>query len=179
MTAAVLERLGEAVREEGGLLARTVAAAPGGDAALGEAAAAGPRAAGHEAEYALLVEAIREGYLQHYATGRVLRPEDPDLALLAGDRLYALGLARLAELGDLEAVAELADVISLAAQAHAEGDPARADAAWRAAARAVGQGPSDDHDRAKARWRGARTATPGADGAPAGDRVPRLPTPWN
>ena len=70
---------------------------------------------------ALLVEAIREGYLLHYAAGRVVRPEDPDLSLLAGDRLYALGLARLAELGDLEAVGELADVISLAAQAHAEG----------------------------------------------------------
>ena len=92
------------------------------DGTLGAAAAAGPRAAGREEDYALLVEAIVEGYLQHYGTGRVVRPDDPDLALLAGDRLYALGLARLAELGDLDAVAELADVISLAAQAHAEGD---------------------------------------------------------
>ncbi len=55
-----------------------------------------------------------------------MRPDDPDLALLAGDRLYALGLERLAALGDLDAVAELADVIALCAQAHAEGDPARA-----------------------------------------------------
>jgi len=43
--------------------------------------------------------------------------------LLAGDHLYALGLARLAALGDLDAVAELADVISLSAQAHASGGP--------------------------------------------------------
>ena len=67
--------------------------------------------------------------------GRVVRPEDPDLALLAGDRLYALGLERLAAIGDLDAVAELADVIALCAQAHAEGDPARADAVWDAGAR--------------------------------------------
>ena len=104
-------------------------------------AAAGHRAAGHEDDYALLVEAIHEGYLLHYASGRVLRPDDPDLSLLAGDRLYALGLARLAELGDLDAVAELADVISLAAQAHAEGDAARAAAVWEAGVRAVGDGP--------------------------------------
>ena len=81
------------------------------------------------------------GLPPHYATGRVVRPEDPDLSLLAGDRLYALGLARLAELGDLAAVDELADVISLAAQAHAEGDPARAAAVWEAGARVVGDGP--------------------------------------
>ena len=89
-------------------------------------AAAGRRAEGREDDYALLVEAIHEGYLLHYESGRVVRPEDPDLSLLAGDRLYALGLARLAELGDVDAVAELADVISLAAQAHAEGDAERA-----------------------------------------------------
>ena len=64
--------------------------------------------------YEELVEAIYEGYLQHYGEGRVLPPDDPDLALLAGDRLYALGLARLAELGDLEAVDVLAGVISRA-----------------------------------------------------------------
>ena len=105
--------------------------------------------------YPLLVEAIREGYLQHYAAGRVVRPDDPDLALLAGDRLYALGLERLAALGDLEAVAELADVIALCAQAHAEGDPARADAVWEAGAAAVASGPAPDHQAAKRRWRGA------------------------
>ena len=41
---------------------------------------------------------------------------DADLALLAGDYLYALGLERLAALGDLEAVRELSDLISLSAQ---------------------------------------------------------------
>jgi hypothetical protein len=150
-----LHDLGAVLREEGGLLAATVAGAADAPASHGEAAAAGPRVAGHEAEYALLVEAIREGYLQHYAEGRVVRTDDADLALLAGDRLFALGLARLAALGDLEAVGELADVISLCAQAHAAEDPDRAEAVWEAGAAAVGNGPSPDHRAAKAAWRAA------------------------
>ena len=151
----VLGRLADEVREGGGLLAGAVAPDEAGGA-YGALAAAGDRAAGHEDEYALLVEAIHEGYLLHYGAGRVVRPEDPDLSLLAGDRLYALGLARLAGLGDLEAVAELADVISLAAQAHAEGDPERAAAVWEAGARAVADGAPPGHEAAKAAWRGAR-----------------------
>jgi hypothetical protein len=146
----VLERLADALRTDGGLMAQAVAVAGPADGTLGAAAAAGPRAAGHEEDYALLVEAIVEGYLQHYGTGRVMRPDDPDLALLAGDRLYALGLARLAELGDLDAVAELADVISLAAQAHAEGDGERAEAIWTAGAAAVAHGTGPELEAAKA-----------------------------
>ena len=109
--------LADTLRAEGGLIARAV----DGDAA---------EAAG---ERAFVLEAIREGYLQHYGEGRVVRTDDRDLALLAGDRLYALGLARLAEAGDLDAVAVLADLISKCAKAHAEGEPAAADAAWEAA----------------------------------------------
>jgi hypothetical protein len=149
-----LDRLAGEVRGSGGLLAGAVETASV-DGSHGAVAAAGRRVAGREDDYALLVEAIREGYLLHYASGRVVRPEDPDLSLLAGDRLFALGLAWLAELGDLEAVAELADVISLAAQAHAEGDPERAAAVWEAGARVVGDGPPADHEAAKAAWRGA------------------------
>ncbi|WP_028057326.1 hypothetical protein [Candidatus Solirubrobacter pratensis] len=125
-----LTELAAALREEGGLLAATVV---DGDGATPYGDAAGPR-------LALIVEAIREGYLQHYAEGRVVRPGDPDLALLAGDRLYALGLERLAALGDLAAVGRLADLISLSAQVHAEGEPARADAIWDAGAAALGDG---------------------------------------
>ncbi len=150
-----LELLAREVRAGGGLLADSVAPASQ-DGRFGALAAAGRRAAGREDDYALLVEAIHEGYLLHYADGRVVRPEDPDLSLLAGDRLYAIGLARLAELGDLAAVGELADVISLAAQAHAEGDAERADAVWEAGVRVVGEGPPPDHEAAKAAWRGAR-----------------------
>jgi hypothetical protein len=67
----------------------------------------------------------------------VLRTGDRDLALLAGDRLYALGLALLAEQGDLRAVGVLADLISECAAAHAQDDRARADVAWSRAATAV------------------------------------------
>jgi hypothetical protein len=125
-----LEALAATIRSGGGLLADTVTDPTQGDGRLGTLAGE---------DYAELVEAIYEGYLQHYGEGRVLRPADPDLALLAGDRLYALGLARLAELGDLHAVDVLAGVISRAAQAHAEDDPEAARAAWEAGARAVGR----------------------------------------
>jgi len=114
-------------------------------------AAAGPRAAGHEAEYELLLEMILEGSLLHYGSPRVVQTDDPDLALLLGDQLYALGLARLAALGDLEAVDELANVISLVAQAHAEGDPERAEAVWDAGAVAIGWGSAEPRAAAQAR----------------------------
>jgi hypothetical protein len=142
-------RLAELLRGEGGLIAGAVAEAHANEA-HGAAATAGQRVDGRREDYALLVEAIFEGYLQHYGSGRVVRPDDPDLALLAGDRLFALGLARLAELGDLDAVTELADVISLAAQAHAEGDPERAEAVWTAGVAAVAHGGSPDLEAAKA-----------------------------
>jgi len=142
-----LERLAEEMRAEGGLLAATVVSDGHGPQPHGDAVAA------RGESYPLLVEAIREGYLQHYGSGRVVRPQDPDLALLAGDRLYALGLERLAALGDLDAVAELADVIALCAQAHAEGDPERAEAIWAAGAQAVASGPGPDHEAEKGRWR--------------------------
>jgi hypothetical protein len=112
-------------------------------------AARGPRAAGREAEYELLLEMILEGSRLHYGRPRVVAPADDDLALLLGDQLYALGLARLAALGDVEAVAELADVISLVAQAHAASDAALAEAVWEAGAVAIGWGASPDHDAAK------------------------------
>jgi glutamate-1-semialdehyde 2,1-aminomutase len=79
-----LARLAEVLREEGGLPASVIADAPEAETPHGDAAAAGSRAAGHEAEFALLVEAIREGYLQHYGEGRVVRAEDPDLGLAGG-----------------------------------------------------------------------------------------------
>lgn len=71
-------------------------------------------------EYALVAEAVREGYLLHYGEPRLLRGHDEDLALLAGDYLYALGIERLAALGDSESVRLLADLISGCAQLHAE-----------------------------------------------------------
>ena len=72
-----------------------------------------------------VMEAVYEGYLMHYGEPRAFRGMDSDLQLLAGDALYALGLEKLARAGDLEAVAELADLISGSAQAHAEGRDTR------------------------------------------------------
>jgi hypothetical protein len=121
---------------------------------LGLLAAAGPRAAGAPAEYAFVIEAIREGYLMHYGEPRVLEGTDDDLGLLAGDYLYALGLERLAALADLEAVRELSDLISLQAQLHAgtDSDPA-AEALWLASTIAVAACSGQSHVGSKATLR--------------------------
>jgi hypothetical protein len=155
----------QALRAHGGALAdalletpRPVPARPGPP----QLAASGPRAAGREADYELLLEMIFEGSLLHYGSARILRDDDPDLALLLGDQLYALGLSRLAELGDLAAVAELADLISLLAAAQAAGDPPLAEAIWGAGAVAIGWGTSPGHESAKALARAGDVAAAGA-----------------
>jgi hypothetical protein len=151
-----LERLRALLFEEGGLM-RSLIVAPDeldGSAAThsgpAQLAASGPRAKEREADYELLVEAIYEGYLLHYGAPRVLSAGEADLGLLAGDNLYALGLARLVGLGDIDAVAELADVITLSALAHGSGLTELADAVWRAGALAVGWGATPRHEQAKA-----------------------------
>ena len=88
-----------------------------------------------------VLEAVFEGYLMHYGEPRAFTGMDPDLRLLAGDALYALGLSRLAETGDLEAVAILSDLISGSAQAEAEGRPEDAEALWRASSGALASQP--------------------------------------
>ena len=84
-----------------------------------------------------VLEAVREGSLLHYAEPRAFDDMDPDLRLLAGDSLYALGLARLAEAGDLPAVAELADLISACAQAESEGGRTGTGQLWEASVKAL------------------------------------------
>jgi hypothetical protein len=155
MSDRALDRLASMLREEGGLMASLVdpAARVNGDvhapASPAQTVATGPRAEGRREEYELLVEAIYEGYLLHYGAPRVVRPPEADLGLLAGDRLYAIGLSRLVALEDSDAVAELADTITLSALAHGAGDEALAEAVWEAGARAVGWGSSSAHRRAK------------------------------
>jgi hypothetical protein len=105
---------------------------------FGLLAALGPRSAAAPGEYAFVVEAVREGYLLHYGTPRLLAGHDDDLALLAGDYLYALGIDRLAALGDTEAVAVLGDLIGCCAQLHAEERLGEVAGLWRSAALAVG-----------------------------------------
>jgi hypothetical protein len=111
---------------------------------LGRLAASGPGAAAAPAEYALVVEAVREGYLLHYEQPRLLSGHDSDLALLAGDYLYALGLARLAALEDTRAVAILSDLISECARLQAEGEPGPIEDLWRSAAAEIGSAPNCD-----------------------------------
>jgi len=154
--AVALERLRALLRAEGGLIATLLAPphangngarqAPPSPARL---ACEGPRTAGRREEYELLIEAIYEGYLLHYGAPRVVHVAEADLGVLAGDQLYAIGLARLVALGDTVAVAELADTITLSALAQGAGEQALADAVWQAGAAAVGWGPSAAHDRAK------------------------------
>ena len=156
--------LHEALTGQGGTVAEVLGgSAPDGERldrpGLAQLAASGPRARGREREYELLLEMILEGYRLHYDEPLVVQTPDVDLALLLGDQLYALGLSRLAALGDLDAVAELADVISLAAQAHTASDRELAQAVWEAGAISVGWGSSDAHSEAKAM---ARAHDPGA-----------------
>jgi hypothetical protein len=98
-----------------------------------------------EARFALGVETIYEGYLTHYGRPRLFAPHDGDTALLLGDYLYAHGLVRIAGLGSVEAVGDLAELISLCAQLRAqlvsltnclESDGA----AWAATAALLGSG---------------------------------------
>lgn len=156
MSAAAQQRLGLLLAAEGGLIAtllepgseeRETPAPAGADPA--RLAAEGPRTRAQADEYELLVEAIYEGYLLHYGSPRVVRAPEEDLKVLAGDQLYAIGLARLVALGDTAAVAELADTITLSALAQGAGEPRLAEAVWAAGARAVGWGSSDAHRRAK------------------------------
>jgi hypothetical protein len=139
--AVTLRRLSTIVASDDGLLRGALRDQPHGTTPHGDLVALGPRAADHPADLPLVVEAVREGYLLHYGDGRLLGREDDDLALLAGDRLYALGLERLAAAGDLDAVRALADVIALGAQARAAGDEALAEAVWAAGCAEVGWGP--------------------------------------
>ncbi len=149
-----LAHLRELLLSEGGLMATLVAPGDARDERSGvggpaSIAAGGPRAAGRRTEYELLVEAIYEGYLLHYGVPRLVHVPEADLSLLAGDRLYAIGLARLVAIGDTFAVAELADTITLSALAQGAGALELSEAVWAAGARAVGWGPSELHARAK------------------------------
>ena len=87
--------------------------------------------------YALGLETIYEGYLVHYGTARLFAAEDPDVALLLGDYLYAQGLVRIAKLGDVEAIRELAALISRCAHLRAEGAPGDGEA-WAETAERLG-----------------------------------------
>jgi hypothetical protein len=141
-----LERLREVLAGQGEALAPALAA-PGAAAVVGPLALACATDRPHGPELALVLESVLEGYLLHYGQARLVDTPDDDLRLLAGDHLYAVGLSRLAHLGDLDAVRALADLITLCARAHAdagahEGAPGERSAAlWLLTTLAVAGGP--------------------------------------
>jgi hypothetical protein len=92
-----------------------------------------------EERHALGIETIYEGYLLHYGRPRLFAPEDEDTALLAGDYLYAHGLVRIEEVGSVEAVSDLAELIALCAYLRAEEIPGDG-AVWAATATVLGRG---------------------------------------
>jgi hypothetical protein len=153
----ILRRLSELLAAEGGLLGDALRRDPEGPTPHGDALARAPRADGHVADLPLVIEAVREGYLLHYGEPRLMSREDDDLALLAGDRLYALGLERLATAGDLDAVRALSDLIALSAQAQAASDTRLADAVWAAGCAELGWGSSSDLEQAKDAARAGET----------------------
>jgi len=121
-----------------------------------------------EPRFALGLETIYEGYLTHYGTSRLFAPDDPDVALLLGDYLYAHGLVRVAEFGETDAVADLSELISLCSQLRAE-DAAGDGPLWAASAALLGAGPQLDEARAALRLRGDAGPLDAAAREAAGD----------
>jgi hypothetical protein len=98
-----------------------------------------------DGRFAIGLETIYEGYLCHYGRPRLFAPRDETTALLLGDYLYAHGLVRVAAAGEVEAVAELAELISLCARLRAEGDDGDGEA-WAATAASLATDPVLDAD---------------------------------
>lgn len=90
-----------------------------------------------ESRFALGLETIYEAYLVHFGRPRLFAPRDGNTALLLGDYLYAHGLVRIASFGEVGAVSDLAELISLCGQLRAE-DRAGDGAAWAATAALLG-----------------------------------------
>jgi hypothetical protein len=90
-----------------------------------------------EPRYAVGIESIYEGYLLHYGKPRLFAPEDGDTALLLGDYLYAHGLVRIEQVGTVDAVNDLAELIAVCAYLQAE-QIAGDGAVWAATAALLG-----------------------------------------
>jgi len=120
-----------------------------------------------EERFALGLETIYEGYLVHYGEPRLFAPADGDAALLLGDYLYAHGLVRIAAFGDVAAVEDLSELISLCSQLRAEDGPGDGPL-WAATAALLGRNGLDDA-RAALRLHGDATPLEDAARAAAGD----------
>jgi hypothetical protein len=122
-----------------------------------------------EDRFGLGLETIYEGYLVHYGSPRLFAPLDADTALLLGDYLYAHGLVRIASFGEVDAVSDLSELISLCSQLRAE-DAAGDGPLWAATAALLGTGQLDG-GRAALRLRGEAGLLDSAARAAAGDEA--------
>jgi hypothetical protein len=123
-----------------------------------------------EERFALGLETIYEGYLVHYGVPRLFAAQDPDTALLLGDYLYAHGLVRIAACGDVDAVADLSELISLSSQLRAE-DAGGDGPLWAATASLLGAGAELDRPRAALRLHGDAAPLDASARAAAGDEA--------
>jgi hypothetical protein len=95
-------------------------------------------------ELAVFSPLAEEGYLLHYGRPRLFAPPDRDTAILLGDYLYAHGLVRIAELDDVAAVSELAELLSVCAHLRAEQRPGDGEA-WADTVARLGDGRRSEH----------------------------------
>jgi hypothetical protein len=86
----------------------------------------------------------------HYGRSRLFEPPDEQAALLLGDYLYAHGLVRIAQLGEVEAIQELAELISHCSYLRAEGRGGDGEVWADTAARLGGDHDATARDRALA-----------------------------
>ena len=121
------------------------------------------------AEFALGLETVYEAYLVHYGAPRLFHPPDRTEAVLLGDYLYAHGLVRVASFGDVDAVGDLSELISLCSQLRAE-DASGDGPLWAATAALLGAGRRLDEPRAALRLHGDASLLDAAARATAGEK---------
>jgi hypothetical protein len=110
-TSSTADTIAGAARRESPLWADALRAEPDWEPVFSPLAAA---------RFGLGLETVYEAYLVHFGRPRLFAPPDRDTALLLGDYLYAHGLVRIAETGDVAAVAALSELISTCARLRAE-----------------------------------------------------------
>jgi len=108
--------------------------------------------------FALGLETVYEAYLVHYGASRLFEPREDSEQILLGDYLYAHGLVRISEVGGVDAVAAMAELISRCASLRAAGEGGDGDA-WVDAARSLGGDPSGDEIVTALRRHAARIGT--------------------
>lgn len=109
------------------------------------------------------IEYTCEGYLLHHGRSRLLEPMPGELALLAGDYMYARSLNHLTGRGDLAGIRLLSRLIGFCSLVHCEGlAPGLVNAAWAVTTLKLARG--DDADNGG----GAPCLPTGADAGDAG-----------